>query len=99
MTATPIETYDVGDLIRLFYTFTDADGNGLNPTAVSLRISLPDGTFLTPAPVAEGLLGAYRYDLSITQAGRWVYRWSGTGAVETGEEFEFQVRKRKVAAA
>lgn len=91
---TAIPTLDIGDRRRLRATFRASDGITTD-TTVALKILAPDGTSSTPTPVSDGD-GVYRHDLTFTMAGRWVYRWTGTGAVVTAGEGAIDVRRRAV---
>ena len=84
-------TYDIGDLVHLTAGFVDANGAQADPTTVQLTIKRPTGTD-TVTPTNTGI-GAYYYDVPITEAGTWTYRWAGTGAVTTAEEGSFTVRQ------
>ncbi len=89
--------YDVGDLRRFQVSFTDVDDAPVDPTSVTVRLREPDGTLMsfvygTDPEVVRTALGAYEIDLALTQAGRHVLRWEGTGAGQAAEETEFHVR-------
>ena len=78
--------YEVGDLVTLQATFTSIDGVVTDPTTVTLSVQDPGGT-ITAYTYAGGdvtrfAAGIYRYALSITTSGQWVYRWVGTGSVQ-----------------
>lgn len=87
--------YDIGDRVMLSATFKASDGVGTDPTTVVLKVMAPDGTSTTPTPTSEGF-GVYWHPLDLTQAGRWVFRWTGTGAVIATEEGTIDVRRRAV---
>lgn len=78
---------DIGDLVELSAAFTNLLGVATDPTAVTLAIRDPTGALVTPAPTpTHGGTGAYTYNLSVTTAGVWRYRFAGTGAVVAAEE-------------
>ncbi len=58
----------------------DAAGQPANAGAVTLTITLPDGTTVTPGPIASTTPGVYDYDYVTVQAGRHGVRWVATGA-------------------
>jgi hypothetical protein len=98
-----IPTFDIGDAVdvqMLFYS--DAAKTTLaDPTAVSLRVRKPDGTatdysYGGAGTVTKSATGTYVQLITVDQAGRWWFRWAGTGAVATVEESEFRVRERRV---
>lgn len=78
---------DIGDLVALAAAFVNAAGSPADPTTVTLAIRDPTGALVDPAPTpTHGATGAYTYDLAITRAGVWRYRFAGTGAVVAAEE-------------
>ena len=94
-------TYDIGDTVRLKGEFTDDAGAAADPTAVSMIVKDPAGTKTTYtyalAQITKLAVGIYYYDLTITMAGDWYYRFSGTGAVVTAGEQYFNVRQQQTA--
>lgn len=88
-------TYDIGDEVRMTATFTDLDGNNADPTTVTCTVEDPDGTTSTPT-VQNPNVGVYYADISPDQAGKWWFRFDGTGALVAAEEGSFAVRKRQV---
>jgi hypothetical protein len=96
-----MNTYDVGDLVRIDATFT-VDATATDPTTVICRVKAPDGTvsaktYGTDAEVVkESTAGVYHLDIDITQRGTWRYRWEGTGAAQGAEEGRFDVRRSGV---
>ncbi len=74
-----MSTYDLGDTARLAVQVTDSTGTLANATAVTLTVTLPDGTTsgsLTPTNTATGV---YQYDYTPSQVGRHGVRWVATG--------------------
>lgn len=97
------EAHDIGDLRRLTVTFTNLAGTITDPTAVNFSIRKPDGTatayvYGTDAELVKSTTGVYYVDFALTLPGRHVYRWVGTGAVETAETGEFYARRNEAAA-
>lgn len=72
--------YDLGDPVPLSFEVLSAAGVRTNATAVTLTITLPDGTTASPSvtnpPATTGL---YRHDYAPTQSGRHLVRWVATG--------------------
>ena len=89
--------YDVGDAVRLTAQFVNADGDPADPTEVTLTLQHPSGTQVITGPNSDGV-GSYYYDLILNEAGTWMYRWAGTGAVTTAEEGQLEVREPFSAA-
>lgn len=78
---------NIGQTVELSAAFTNLAGTPTDPTAVTLAIRDPTGALVTPAPTpTHGATGAYTYNLSVTMAGVWRYRFAGTGAVVAAEE-------------
>lgn len=94
--------YDIGDTRRLSVQFSDVGGAPAAPTTVTFALREPDGdltSYATPAAqIVNTGTGAYYVDWTITQAGRHVYRWNGTGAVSAVEQGEFYARRNEAAA-
>ena len=94
--------HDIGDMRRLQVTFSNLAGAVADPTAVTFRIKKPDGTAISyvygiDAGLVKSATGVYYVDFSIALPGRHVYRFVGTGAVETAENGEFYVRRNEAA--
>ena len=70
--------WDLGDTVPLTIEVTDAAGAPTNAATVTLTITLPDGSVLSPAP-SNPAVGRYEYDLVPTAAGLHVVRWVTTG--------------------
>lgn len=69
---------DLGDLVPLTVTITDASSTPTNASSVVLTVTLPDGTTLTPS-VTNPAAGVYACDYPTTVAGRHLARWVSTG--------------------
>jgi hypothetical protein len=81
----------VGDSVPIYVLFRNAEGALADPTAVTLTITRPDATIDTPSPEHPST-GRYEHDLGLTQAGRWSWRWVGTGNVAAVEDGSVMVR-------
>jgi hypothetical protein len=75
--------YVVGAPAHLTATFTDSTGTLVDPTAVTVAITKPDGTAAAGSPftAVRDSLGKYHYDYTTTVAGIHQYYFAGTGAV------------------
>ncbi|PZG53130.1 hypothetical protein C1I98_06120 [Spongiactinospora gelatinilytica] len=89
-------SYDLGDVVPLRVTITDADGNPANASAVTLTITLPDGTVTTVGPVAPTETGVYDHDYPTVQAGLHVVHWAATGANGSAYDDVFDVQPAAV---
>lgn len=69
----------VGNPIRLTASFADATGTLVDPTAVTVHLTLPDGTISTPAATRDST-GVYHYDYTTVQTGIHQYYFAGTGS-------------------
>lgn len=88
--------YDIGDIARITGTFI-VDGTNTDPTTVSLEVTSPTAASATTYTYAAGQItksatGIYYYDLSLTLAGAWLWRWVATGAVASAESGYIYVR-------
>lgn len=70
----------VGNTARLSCSFTDENSQAADPTTVTVTIKPPNGPASIYTPVRDGV-GAYHYDLALTVAGDYGYRFKGIGAV------------------
>lgn len=97
-----MNSYDIGDLVRITGAFVNITNVPTDPTAVILRLLSPLGSSSilnyphTPTEVSKASVGSYYYDLLITEKGIWRYRWEGTGAVQTAGENQLSVRRQLV---
>jgi hypothetical protein len=84
--------YTIGDLVRISCAFT-VNGTAADPTAVTAKVKAGDGivTTYSGAQVSKDSTGNYHVDVPITAAGRWYYRFEGTGAVIAATEDSFNV--------
>jgi len=83
--------YDLGDVVALGITITDANGAPANATTVVVTITLPDGTSVTPSVTNSGT-GLYDASYSPTLQGRHLVRWVATGTNASAYTDEFTVR-------
>ena len=84
-------SYDLGDVVSLGITITNASGTPENATAASLTLYLPDGTSATPSVTNSGA-GLYDASYTPTQVGRHVVKWVATGTNASAFSDEFNVR-------
>lgn len=83
--------HDLGDVIPLTVEIRDATGGLAAAGAVTLTVTLPDATSVTPT-VTTPSTGRYQYDFPTTQVGRHVVRWVATGANSSAYTDGFDVR-------
>lgn len=94
---TTVNSYFVGETVRISVTFTDSDGTPTDPDTVTLNIRNPDGDLqpvtYNPGDIVRDSVGLYRYDIAPADVGGyWHYRWEGDGTVEAAQEESFYVR-------
>ena len=93
-------TYDVGDLVKVTGTFTDSDGNAVDPTALTVYYKDPSGNiselvYLTDTDVVKASTGVYTANVDVS--GRWYYRFKGTGSAQAAGETFFMARDLNIS--
>lgn len=73
-------SFDLADVVPLSITVTNTAGQPADAGAVTLTITLPDGSAVTVGPIASTTAGVYDHDYPSVQAGRHQARWVATGA-------------------
>lgn len=91
-----MNTYTIGDLVRLTGTFADLSGNLTDPTTAVLTVKDPTGTVTSYPSLVHPSMGSYYYDLPVSASGVYYYRYAGTGAVVAAGETQFQVSESVV---
>jgi hypothetical protein len=91
-------TYDIGDNPRLTATFRNEADAVADPTSIVAKYRKPDGTVVTltygvDLALYKDSTGIYHTDITVDMAGRWYYRFVGTGNVIAAEETYFDVEK------
>lgn len=87
----PVENlYDIGDQADLTYTLRDASGALVNGTVVAYSLS-PAGASAGLA-VTHSATGIYTTSVAFTEAGRWLARFTSTGANKDSETAAYVVR-------
>jgi len=86
----------VGSLVRLQATFKNVDGAPTDPTTVTLKITLPNGTIALYTygqdnEVVKDSTGMFHMDFSCDIPGFTKHRWIGTGSVQAAARKEFRV--------
>ena len=76
-----------GSLVRLTARFTNkALEQPIDPSGVCVRCKAPSGSEANYYAVNDAP-GRYHYDLMVTEAGKWFYRWEATGTQSADEGF------------
>lgn len=89
-------TYDLGDKITLSTVVRNSAGTAVNTPTVTIAVTKPDGTAVSPAPNVSntGAGGIYTADIAaatVNQAGLWRYVWTAAGTVEGTDDGQFDV--------
>jgi hypothetical protein len=72
--------FDLGSIYPAAVNLTDANGNPVNATSVTLTITLPDTSTVTPTVTnPPATTGAYQLQYLTVQPGRHLVRWVFTG--------------------
>lgn len=85
--------YDIGDVVPLGITVTNAAGAPEDAGSVTLTIGLPDGTTSTPTVAHDVGSGVYTVDYPATMEGLHTVSWVATGANATAYRDVFNVRE------
>lgn len=93
-----MNSYDVGDQVRLTVHWTDSAGTATDPTTVTCLLRrryqlspVTTTTYTYPATITKSSTGVYYVDVTPDQEGIWDYRWVATGTVVKAEEGAFNV--------
>ena len=90
-------TYDVGDLVRVTGTFTNAAGAAVDPTVVTFTFRTPAGvattyTYGVDAQLVKSATGVYYVDINVTAPQYWYCRFVSTGSGQAAGPHVFWVR-------
>lgn len=88
--------YPLGDPVPLTFEVVDGNGDLAAPGALTLTITLPDGTTVTPTPDNPST-GIYTCDYASAQTGRHIARFVATGANAGAVEQVFDVTPNALA--
>jgi len=87
-------TYQLNDAPKLTVAFTSG-GSPADPTTVTASVRKPDGTVTNYTVTAGGIVkdsvGNYHLIVTADVAGRWSYKFAGTGTVTDTEQGVFYV--------
>lgn len=96
MTAADINEYWKGQAVKVSASFTDEDGEAVDPDVVKLSYTNPSGDTVTleygeDEELFTTAAGHYEVIIDADEAGRWYYRWWSTGDGQASEQFHFEV--------
>lgn len=99
-----VNSYNVGDLIRLHASVAASGGQMTTPSQMTLYLVSPSGgatyTYTGGGSIALAGAGAFYKDITagyigtIPISGLWRYAWQATGLVQAAEEWEFIVESK-----
>ena len=78
------------NVVRLSVEFTNSSGTAVDPDAVSLWYDDPSGNPTEVSSPTKASTGNYYYDLTLDEAGQWLWRWEGTGANAAVDQGRFR---------
>jgi hypothetical protein len=93
-----INSYDIGDLVRITGALEDSEGIDIDPTAMFIQYKKPSGTIVTlqygiDSSVIKQAVGIYYTNINADEAGHWHYRFYSTGVGQAAETGRFHVEK------
>ena len=77
MSTTP--RYIVGAIVKIKSEFVDSSGLAIDPTTVVMKYKAPDNTVTTMSSPTRTDTGLYEQLVTLSQAGKYVFRWEGSG--------------------
>lgn len=91
-----VHEYDIGDLARLEFSFTNLAGAAADPSSVTASVRSPSGTVtdyeVTAGQIVRDGTGEYHLDVEVTEEGDWTYSGVGTGAIQATVEGSFYAK-------
>lgn len=93
-----MNSYDLGDQVRLSAVFSDADGYAIDPTVITVKYAAPGGsvtdlTYDVDLSVTRDGTGSYYVDFVPTIPGVWAYRWQSSGTITAAAEGQLMVKR------
>jgi hypothetical protein len=90
-----VNQYTADTMVRITVAITQTvNGAPIDPTMVSLKVKLPDGTvYDITSTIAKDGVGLYHADYTPTTVGLYIYEWIGTGAAEVVSVGQFLVNQ------
>jgi len=91
-----MNSYDLGDVVRLTVAFTNLAGTAVDPGGVQFKIKSPLGVitiynYPADTQVVKDATGNYHLDFEPDKQGIWAVRWAGTGSNKAASESSFEV--------
>ncbi len=98
-----MDTFDIGDRLRLTVTFKDVDDAPSDPTEVTIQHRNSEAGSVTETYdggaglVVKDSTGVYHLDANLDKPGRWYWRAQGEDTPEAAGERSFTVRSSQFA--
>lgn len=91
-----MNTYALGNLVRVSAAFTNSAGAAVDPAVVKCQVRTPAGvtttyTYGVDAGLTRSATGAFYLDVDANAEGVWRYRWYSTGSGQAADEAAFEV--------
>ena len=93
-----MNNYEIGNVIRLTGNFYQFGGGLFDPSSLLLRIKAPDSTVtvIDGSQLTKVIPGSYYYDYAAPLAGRYFYRFEGSGNMTCAAERQFTINPSRV---
>ena len=94
-----MNTYTIGQKIRITGTFTDIDGAAIDPDAVLFELSAPPNlpvttyTYGVGAELVKDSVGVYYIDVDLPTYGEWRWRMYSTGTGQAAAKGSARVER------
>jgi len=82
---------EIGTQIQLSTVVKDLTGTAVNTPTVTMAVTKPDGSTVTPSVTNTASGGLYTAQVTPDQAGLWLYKWTAAGAVTSVQSDQFTV--------
>ena len=88
--------FEQGNLVRVQGVFKDSDSAAVDPTGVTFKYQVAQGTvttyvYGTDDEIVRSTAGTYYVDLSLAASGWWYYCWAGSGTGQAEQPGRFRV--------
>lgn len=90
--------YIEGTTVKVKAEFRNVDNVLIDPSTVNLKYKTPDGTVTTKTSpdVLNTGVGLYEIYVTLTDAGKWAFRWEGSGNNGSVNEAVIMVQNSQV---
>jgi uncharacterized protein YfaS (alpha-2-macroglobulin family) len=98
ITVVAFDAPETGSSVRLAFSFTDENGDPIDPATLEFRVKDPNGVTTvytyggSPNPIEKDSTGNYHLEVLGTLAGEWFYHIEGSNTLTEISEGSFTVR-------